>query len=155
MTEEKPNIAEIYSRQNADEDFGINQKKIENVNNKEKNRVKKKTGKRKVSINRAKAKFFDLYYGHPARDMRLICVTGTTGKTTVAHFIHQILREKGERVAVLASEDEIKIGILHKFLSDAWKAGVKYVVVTAPMDSLAKDIFAGLKIHIAIATNSH
>jgi UDP-N-acetylmuramyl pentapeptide synthase len=85
--------------------------------------------------------------------MKLIVVTGMTGKTTVAHFIHHIIGEAGERVAVLASESNIKSGMLHKFLSDAWKAGANYVIVTAPADSLEDDLFAELDIFAAVLTD--
>ena len=85
--------------------------------------------------------------------MKLIVVTGMTGKTTVAHFIHHIIGEAGERAAVLASETSIKTGMLHKFLSDAWKAGANYVIVTAPAESLEDDLFADLSIFAAVLTD--
>ena len=100
-----------------------------------------------------KAKLLDTYYGHPIKDMKLICITGTTGKTTVAHFVHQILESAKQQVAVLASDQEIKVSTLHKFFSDAWKAGAEYVVVTAPATSLEKDVFYGLPIHLAALTD--
>ena len=102
---------------------------------------------------RARAKFLSNYYGNPIRDMRLICITGTTGKSTVAHFVHEILRAAGQHVAVLASDSEIKTGALHKFISDAWKAGASYVVVTAPADSLKNNVFYGLPVHVAALTD--
>ena len=142
MPEEKSDIANIYDSQAISE------------NSSKKKSVKApKSGKKKMTKNRLKAKLLSAYYGHPARDMKVICVTGTTGKTTVAHFIHNILGEANERVAVLASEGEIKTGMLHKFLSDAWKAGANYVVVTAPAESLEKDVFAGLNVHTAVLTD--
>jgi len=102
---------------------------------------------------RARAKFLDAYYGHVAKDMKLIVITGSTGKTTVAHFVHHILTEAGQRVAVLASDSEIKVGMFHKFLSDAWKAGANYVVVTAPAESLNKNVFYNLPIYLAAMTD--
>ena len=146
MPEEKSDIANIYDNQAVSEA----KKKVKKAKKSEK--TGKKT-KKKLSKNRVKAKILSAYYGHPARDMKLICVTGMTGKTTVAHFIHGILGEAGERVAVLASENEIKTGMLHKFLSDAWKAGANYVVVTAPASSLADDLFAELEVHMAVLTD--
>ncbi len=143
MPEDKADIANIYDNQAISE-------KPKNT------KTAKKTvkgGKKKLTKNRIKAKLLNTYYGHPARDMKLIVVTGMTGKTTVAHFIHHIIGEAGERVAVLASETEIKSGMLHKFLSDAWKAGANYVVVTAPAESLENDLFAELEIFAAVLTN--
>lgn len=100
-----------------------------------------------------KAKLLGTYYGHPIKDMKLICITGTTGKVAVAHFVHEIMREAGQRVAVLASDESIKVGTLHKFFSDAWKAGANYVIVTTPADSLEKGVFYGLPIHVAAMTD--
>lgn len=100
-----------------------------------------------------KARLLKSYYGNPTKDMKLIAITGTTGKTTVAHFVHEILRAKGEQVAVLASDQPFKIGILHKFLSDAWKAGANYVVVTVPAEGLRDNVFYGLPVNVAAMTN--
>lgn len=144
MPEEKTDIANIYDNQ-----------AISETPKKEKKPKKKseKKSKKKMTKNRLKAKLLGTYYGHPARDMKLICITGMTGKTTVAHFIHGILNEAGERSAVLASETEIKSGVLHKFLSDAWKAGANYVIVTAPASSLEDDLFAELSVYAAVLTD--
>ena len=100
-----------------------------------------------------KAKLLKSYYGNPAKDMKLIAITGTTGKTTVAHYVHEILKDAGEQVAVLASDQPFKMGMLHKFLSDAWKAGANYVIVTMPAESLGNNVFYGLPVHVAAMTN--
>lgn len=104
-------------------------------------------------MTKVKAKALAAYYGHPLKDMKLICVAGTVGKMTVAHLVHKILETAGQRVAVMASDQEIKVGALHKFLSDAWKAGANYVIVTASGDSLAKGAFYGLPVHVAVMTD--
>ena len=142
MPEDKSDIANIYDNQAISE----KPKKVKPAK-------KGKGIKKKLTKNRIKAKILSTYYGHPARDMKLIVVTGMTGKTTVAHFIHHIIGEAGERVAVLASDAEIKSGMLHKFLSDAWKAGANYVIVTAPAESLEDDLFAELEIYAAVLTD--
>lgn len=43
----------------------------------------------------ASAYLYDAWYGHPARRLRLVGVTGTNGKTTVSTLLHAILRESG------------------------------------------------------------
>ena len=107
----------------------------------------------KTKTGRLKAKLLGTYYGHPIKDMKLICITGTTGKTEVANFVHEILKSAGHPVSIMASDSEIKIGALHKFLSTAWKAGSNYVIVTAPAKSLEKDVFYDLPVYIAALTN--
>ena len=112
-----------------------------------------KKGGMKASSQRMKARLLKSYYGNPTKDMKLIAITGMTGKTTVAHFVHEILRATGEQVAVLASDQPFKIGVLHKFLSDAWKAGANYVIVTVPAEGLRDNIFYGLPVYVAAMTN--
>lgn len=107
----------------------------------------------KTKMGKIKAKLLNTYYGNPTKDMKLICITGTTGKVEVANFVHEILKAAGQPVAVLASEGEIKVGALYKFLSTAWKAGSNYCVITASAASLENDTFYGLPIHIAAITN--
>ena len=116
-------------------------------------RVKNKNGGLKAKKQKIKAKILKSYYGNPMRDMKLIAITGTTGKVIVAHFVHEILRETGEQVAVLASDQPFKMGMLHKFLSDAWKAGANYVIVTVPAEDLRDNVFYGLPVHVAAMTN--
>lgn len=116
-------------------------------------KAKNKKGGMKGRSQRIKARLLRSYYGNPTKDMKLIAITGTTGKTTVAHFVHEILRATGEQVAVLASDQPFKMGVLHKFLSDAWKAGANYVIVTVPAEGLRDNVFYSLPVHIAAMTN--
>ena len=118
----------------------------------EKSKVNKKGGL-KTKAQRLKAGVLKTYYGNPTKDMKLVAITGATGKTTVAHFVHEILKASGEQVAVLASDQPFKVGMLHKFLSDAWKAGANVVIVTVPAETLRDNVFYGLPIHIAAMTN--
>ncbi|MDO4526598.1 MAG: Mur ligase family protein [Candidatus Saccharibacteria bacterium] len=112
-----------------------------------------KKGGTGLNSQKIKAKLLKSYYGNVTKDMKLIAITGTTGKTTVAHFVHEILRATGEQVAVLASDQPFKMGVLHKFLSDAWKAGANYVIVTVPAEGLRDNVFYDLPIHVAAMTN--
>ena len=115
--------------------------------------MQNKNGGIKVRSQKLKAKLLKSYYGNPIKDMKLIAITGTTGKTTVAHYVHEILKATGEQVTVLASDQPFKIGTLHKFLSDAWKAGANYVIVTIPAEGLRDNVFYGLPIEVAAMTN--
>lgn len=114
---------------------------------------KNKNGGVRAGAQKVKAKLLKSYYGNPTKDMKLIAITGTTGKVTVAHYVHEILRASGEQVAVLASDQPFKMGMLHKFLSDAWKAGANYVIVTVPAEGLRDNIFYGLPVNVAAMTN--
>ena len=102
---------------------------------------------------RIKVRLLKTYYGNILKDMRIICITGTTGKSVVAHYVYHILKEANEKVAILASEDEIKVGTLYKFFSDAWKAGADYCIITTPAHSLKKDVFYQLPVYLAALTD--
>ena len=115
--------------------------------------TKTKKGGLKSQTQKIKASLLKSYYGNPMKDMKLVAITGTTGKVTVAHYVYEILKLTGEQVAVLASDQPFKIGMLHKFLSDAWKAGANYVVVTVPAEDLRDNVFYGLPVHVAAMTN--
>ena len=117
------------------------------------NQTQNKNGGMKAKTQKIKAKLLKSYYGNPIKDMKLVAITGTTGKTIVAHYVHEILRATGEQVAVLASDQPFKIGMLHKFLSDAWKAGANYVIVTVPAEGLRDNVFYGLPVTVAAMTN--
>ena len=107
----------------------------------------------KSKLQKSRSKFLGSYYGNPIRDMKLICITGSTGKSVTAHFLHEILRASGEHVAILASDDEFNASMLHKFFADAWKAGANYVIVTAPAESLKNNVFYNLPVHVAALTD--
>ena len=47
---------------------------------------------RKVRVRVAAAR-----YGHPARNLRVIAVTGTNGKTTTVNYLNEILKEAGKK----------------------------------------------------------
>ena len=117
------------------------------------NPEKNKKGGLRAGSQKLKAKMLKSYYGNPMKDMKLIAITGTTGKVVVAHYVHEILKATGEQVAVLASDQPFKMGMLHKFLSDAWKAGANYVVVTVPAEGLRDNIFYDLPVTVAAMTN--
>lgn len=43
------------------------------------------------------------FYGYPSRDMKLIGVTGTSGKTTVTHLIQSIFNAAGEKAGLVGT----------------------------------------------------
>ena len=45
----------------------------------------------------------DRFYAHPTRDMQVIGVTGTDGKTSVTHFIAQALSGAGQPCGLLGT----------------------------------------------------
>ena len=52
---------------------------------------------------RAMARISAAFHGHPGRDLALVAVTGTQGKTTTSFLIEAILAAAGRRVGVIGS----------------------------------------------------
>lgn len=104
-------------------------------------------------INIIGAKILGVIYGHPIRDMKMIVVAGDSGKVTTAHFIHKILGEANQRVAILAAEEGVTLRTLHSFLSKAWKNGANYIIVTADIDTLKKNLFYDLPVYATVLTS--
>lgn len=107
----------------------------------------------RTKTTRARTKILEAYYGHPAKSLKLICITGSTGKAVVARYVHEILQAANIKSAVLASDGNIKTGMIHKFLSDAKKNDANYAILTTPAEALSDNAFYGLPVHIAAITN--
>lgn len=56
-----------------------------------------------ASSRRALAPLAARFYGYPARQLTLIGVTGTNGKTTTTHLVEAILRQAGHRVGLMGT----------------------------------------------------
>jgi len=106
------------------------------------------------------------FYGNPARDLTLIGVTGTNGKTTTTYLVEAILRAAGEQVGVIGTV-EIRYGttvlpasyttptpeILHSALAQMKQAGVTHVVMEVTSSALALDRVVGLQFQVAAFSN--
>ena len=81
-------------------------------------------------------------YGHADREMTIIGVTGTNGKTTTTHLIHRILQDSGIKSALIGTlgvfyeDNYIETTLttpdplsLHKQFYDMKRAGIKTVVM--------------------------
>jgi UDP-N-acetylmuramoyl-L-alanyl-D-glutamate--2,6-diaminopimelate ligase len=61
----------------------------------------------------AAAQIAERFYGHPTTRLALIGVTGTNGKTTTAHLVHQILCGSGVRCGLIGTvlvDDGVAVG---------------------------------------------
>src|SRR3989338_4915266 len=84
-----------------------------------------------------------VFYGFPAKRIKVIGVTGTNGKTTVVYMIEKILEESGHKTASLSSikfklggkewPNTLKMTMpgrfkIQKFLRQAADAGCKFSI---------------------------
>ncbi len=96
-------------------------------------------------------------YGNPEREMKLIGVSGTNGKTSTCKIVSEIYRAAGSRVCTfgtleggLTTEDP---EILFKKLRNAFDSGSDTVVMEASSHALELDKLNGLRFGVGIFTN--
>ncbi len=105
-------------------------------------------------------------YGDPADELRLVGVTGTNGKTTVAVLVHHLLEALGTTTGLL-STIEVRAGdeatspalttpgplVLHRRLRRMVDRGCVACVMEASSHALDQDRVHGLDYEVAIFTN--
>ena len=107
-------------------------------------------------------------YGDPAKNLNVIAVTGTNGKTTTLNYLNEILKEAGLRTAmfttaVIEVAGDRRINDLNatvaltaemqKFFRQAKKAKVDYVLLEVTSHALDQHKLDGVPIMAAIMTN--
>lgn len=105
--------------------------------------------------------------GNPAKDMIVIGVTGTKGKTTTTNLIAKGLQEAGKHVAMFSTvnmmidgqmeDNNLKMTspspfVLWDFLSRAKEAGCNYAVVETSSHALYYHRVHGLRYDVAVMT---
>ncbi|MBD8025885.1 UDP-N-acetylmuramoyl-L-alanyl-D-glutamate--2,6-diaminopimelate ligase [Ureibacillus sp. Re31] len=105
----------------------------------------------------------------PAEAMQVIAITGTNGKTTVSHFIGQLLHALHKNVIVIGTNGIYINGVevnldyehlttlqpkhLHRILKIAVNRGVEYVVLEASSMGLAKHRLDDCAINVGVFLN--
>ena len=106
--------------------------------------------------------------GFPSRDLVVIGVTGTDGKTSTANILHAILRATGLRAgllstirAVIGDEEEPlalhvttpEAPVVQRYLRRMVDAGLTHVVLEATSHALAQSRVAAVAFDVAVVTN--
>lgn len=107
--------------------------------------------------------------GNPSESMTIIAVTGTNGKTTVTHFIGQLLAMLGERAAVIGTTGLFMNGrkvvidmpemttlpaeFLHPLLRKCVDEGMQYIVMEASSLGLSTSRLDHCKIDVGVFLN--
>ena len=107
------------------------------------------------------------WYGHPARAMHLVGITGTVGKTSVLSIAEAVLHASGVRIASIGSLG-LRIGaetieessytvpeplLLHRWLRHAADAGCSVVLMEVTSHALVQQRVAGLRYAAGAFTN--
>ena len=108
------------------------------------------------------------WHGHPARQLTMVGVTGTDGKTTTANLLFEILRSAGARTGLISTvnaridEQELDTGLhvttpdpmeLQALLARMLAAGLTHCVLEATSHGLAQQRVAACEFDIGVVTN--
>ena len=106
------------------------------------------------------------WYGCPSRKLRLVGVTGTNGKTTIATLLYQLTRQMNHKAGLLSTvcnyiEDEAVPAThttpdaleLNRLLARMVDAGCEYAFMEVSSHSIAQERIAGLDFDGALFTN--
>lgn len=106
------------------------------------------------------------FYGEPSRDLKVIGVTGTNGKTTTTHLIQAILEEAGWSTAIMgtlyARVGDYNIDLGHttpeaveieSFMAICREKGVKSVVMEVSSHALTLNRVDRINFHAGVFTN--
>lgn len=113
------------------------------------------------------AKLWAEWYGNPAKDIKIIGITGTNGKTSTSYMIKKILDEAGYKTALFGTIKSIINGIelesklttsdpddLARLFALARDSGVEYAVMEISSHALELEKTAGLgEFEVGIFTN--
>ena len=117
---------------------------------------------------RTRVKAVSARYGNPAKDLRVIAVTGTNGKTTTVNYINEILKEAGLTTAMFSTAvievagkqklNDLNMSVgsvaqMQRFFRSAKRARVDYVVLEITSHALHQHKLATVPIEVAIMTN--
>jgi len=106
------------------------------------------------------------FFGHPSRELSVVAVTGTDGKTSVSHFIAEALSLSGRRCGLIGTLGHGEFGrlvpgvnttpdalALNREMRRLRDAGVGHVVLEASSHGLDQGRLNGLDVDIAVFTN--
>ncbi|MFO8037350.1 MAG: UDP-N-acetylmuramoyl-L-alanyl-D-glutamate--2,6-diaminopimelate ligase [Anaerolineales bacterium] len=108
------------------------------------------------------------FYGFPGRDMVVVGVTGTDGKTTTTHFIFNILKEAGHETGMISTVNAVigdqtfETGFhvttpdaphVQRYLAQMVGAGLTHVVIEATSHGLAQKRVDACAFDVAVVTN--
>ena len=118
------------------------------------------------STRKALSILFANFYSNPQKDLKMIAITGTNGKTTSSFLIKNILEEAGKTVGLIGTQGAF-IGqqffetgmttpdpeMLFKLLFEMKENGLEFVVMEASAHALELDKLEGIVFEVGLFTN--
>lgn len=120
------------------------------------------------SYRKTRARVVSTRYGHPAKHLRVIAVTGTNGKTTTVNYLNEILKEAGYKTAMFSTAvvevagqsrrndynaTTASVSIMQRFFKQAKKLKVDFVIMEFPSHAIHQHKLMGVPVEMAIMTN--
>jgi UDP-N-acetylmuramoyl-L-alanyl-D-glutamate--2,6-diaminopimelate ligase len=118
------------------------------------------------NASQALALMASVYYGEPSKELELVAVTGTNGKTSVATLLYKLFREFGHHVGLLSTvnniiNDEIIPSThttpdalaINELLAKMVDAGCTYCFMEASSHAIHQNRVAGLEFAGVVFTN--
>jgi len=114
------------------------------------------------------AVLFNTVNGFPAKDLKIIGITGTNGKTTTAFLVHRMLHEAGYKVGLMTTVaygagmelkmppdhyTNVPVPLMMQRLRYLNAKGVEYLVMEVTSMALAQNRLWGVRFYLAAMTN--
>lgn len=82
-------------------------------------------------IRRTMAQWADLFNGHPSKQLQLVGITGTNGKTTTAYLVHSIFQELGDSLLMGSIQTRIGENQIESTLTTPESVDIQKTLATA------------------------
>ncbi|MDR2266997.1 MAG: UDP-N-acetylmuramoyl-L-alanyl-D-glutamate--2,6-diaminopimelate ligase [Christensenellaceae bacterium] len=105
-------------------------------------------------------------FNNRARNLRIVAITGTNGKTTTAYMTSSVLASAGHKVTIIGTQGSLVDGTLeyyglttpdpitlHEIFEKSYQRGVKYVVMELSAHAIYLKKAFGIQFDVAIFTN--
>ena len=115
---------------------------------------------------KATAQVGERFYGDPSSKLKLVGITGTNGKTTVAHSVYQVLNSAGVRTGLCGTiviDDGVETARaslttpqsieLSRTLSVMVESGLEAAAIEVSSHAVAQDRVGGLSFDVGVYTN--
>ncbi|MDR0606338.1 MAG: UDP-N-acetylmuramoyl-L-alanyl-D-glutamate--2,6-diaminopimelate ligase [Bacteroidales bacterium] len=106
------------------------------------------------------------FYDQPSKDLRVIGITGTNGKTTLAYMVEAILQYANKNVGVISTINRRfknlivpsvnttpEANKIHQFMRDSLNLGAEYIVMEVTSHALELKRVKDIKFDICVFTN--
>lgn len=106
------------------------------------------------------------FFGHPARKLKMVGITGTKGKTTTSYMIQSILQQAGKKIGIIGTIGALIDGVkqktknttpesyeLQRLFAAMVDAGCEYCVMEVSSQGLKQHRVAGFQFDYGLFTN--